>query len=204
MNCVTHGLGILLAVIGTMLLSRRVQGKPSHYVSSCAVYSASLVVLYLSSTLFHSFFALQRTRYIFQVFDMCAIYILIAGSYTPFLMILLHHKPLQSGILLAFIWICCLGGIGVEALAPLWEFKPKFSLSMYLGMGWSCFACMKDLVASLPQGALFCLVAGGVAYTSGVPFFVRNSNLDHAIWHCFVLAGSIFHWLCVYLYVVNL
>lgn len=204
MNCVTHGLGILLAMIGTILLSRGVRGKPRHYVISCAIFSVSLIVLYLSSTLFHSFFALQRTRYIFQVFDMSAIYILIAGSYTPFLSIALHHKPMWSGTLLAFIWICSLSGISVEATLPLWKHKPKFSLAMYLGMGWSCLVCMKDLVDVLPTGALYCLVAGGVAYTSGVPFFVRNNNLDHSIWHCFVLAGSIFHWLCVYLYVIHL
>mmetsp|Transcript_8828 Transcript_8828/g.15347 ORF Transcript_8828/g.15347 Transcript_8828/m.15347 type:complete len:90 (-) Transcript_8828:264-533(-) len=89
-------------------------------------------------------------------------------------------------------------------MAPLWKHKPKFSLAMYLGMGWSCLICMNDLVSSLPMEALYYLVAGGVAYTSGVPFFVRNNNLDHSIWHCFVLAGSIFHWLCVYLYVVKL
>ena len=201
MNCVTHGLGILLAIIATLLLSQRVRGKPPRYVISCAVYSVSLIVLYLSSTLFHSFFALHRTRYIFQVFDMCAIYILIAGSYTPFLSIL---QPMWSGTLLALIWICSLSGIGVEATLPLWKHKPKFSLAMYLGMGWSCLLCMKDLVASLPTEGLYFLVAGGVAYTAGVPFFVRNNNLDHSIWHCFVLAGSIFHWICVYQYVVNL
>lgn len=110
------------------------EGKPFHYVVSCAVYSTALVVLYLSSTLFHSFFALQRTRYIFQVFDLCAIYILIAGSYTPFLTIALHQKSAWSGPLLAFIWICCVSGIGVEAIFPLWKHKPTFSLAMYLGM----------------------------------------------------------------------
>ena len=132
LSCVTHGLGILMAVIATILLSKLVEGKPFHYVLPCAVYSTSLIVLYLSSTLYHSFFALQRTRFIFQVFDLCAIYILIAGSYTPFLTIVLHESK-WSGHLLAFIWICSLSGIGVEAIYPLWKFKPRFSLAMYLG-----------------------------------------------------------------------
>ncbi|KAL7528974.1 hypothetical protein ACHAWF_002791, partial [Thalassiosira exigua] len=171
MNCVTHGLGIFLALLGTFLLSREVRGKPRHYVLSCAIFSASLVVLYLSSTLYHSFFALQRTRYVFQVFDMSAIYVLIAGSYTPFLSVALRHEARRSNALLAFIWTCGLSGIGVEALMPLWKHKPKFSLAMYLGMGWSCLICMGDLVAALPRNALCFLVAGGVAYTSGVPFF---------------------------------
>eukprot|EP01082_Thalassiosira_pseudonana_P003628 g3135.t1 g3135 contig12:1490258-1491796(+) len=204
MNCVTHGLGILLAVIATVLLSRRVKEKPKHYVVSCAVYSTSLIVLYMSSTLFHSFFALQRTRYIFQVFDMCAIYILIAGSYTPFLSIVLHHEPLWSNSLLAFIWMCGISGISVEAFAPLWVHKPKFSLAMYLGMGWTCMICINELIEALDKNAIRLLVAGGVWYTAGVPFFVRNNNLDHSIWHCFVMMGSISHWLCIYEYVVTL
>ena len=155
---------------------------------------------------------------------MCAIYILIAGSYTPFLMIIQPDHWLK---LLAFIWVCSLAGILVEAILPLWKHKPKFSLTMYLGkfvyllysylfptltfhclsctgMGWTCLICLEDLATALSTNAIYCIVAGGVAYTGGVPFFVRNSNLDHSIWHCFVLAGSIFHWLCVYLYVANL
>lgn len=204
MNCVTHGLGILLGTIGTSLLSSKVKGMESHYKVSCAVYSTSLVVLYLSSTLYHSFFAFLRTRYIFQVFDKCAIYILIAGSYTPFLTIVLHHKPLWSGSLLAFMWTCALSGIGVEAFCPVWKFRPTFSLAMYLGMGWTCLVCMNDFWEMLPTNALYLIVAGGVAYTGGVPFFVRNNNLDHSIWHVFVIAGSLFHWLSVYLYVVDI
>jgi hemolysin III len=204
MNCVTHGLGILLGTIGSFVLASKVREMENHYKLSCAVYSISLVVLYMSSTLYHSFFALPRTRYIFQVFDKCAIYILIAGSYTPFLTIVLHHKPLWSGSLLAFIWVCALSGIGVEAFFPLWKYRPRFSLAMYLGMGWSCLICMNDFVEVLPANALYLIIAGGVAYTSGVPFFVRNNNLDHSIWHVFVIAGSFFHWLCVYLYVVEI
>lgn len=128
MNCVTHGLGILLAILATFFLSHAVKGKPRHYIISCAIYSTSLIVLYLSSTLFHSFFALQRTRYIFQVFDKCSIYILIAGSYTPFFTVVVRHQ-----ILLTFIWVFGISGISVEAFAPLWKYKDKFSLAMYLG-----------------------------------------------------------------------
>lgn len=201
MNCVTHGLGILLGTLGTYLLNNQISGCPSHYTLSCAIYSASVIVLYTSSTLYHSFFALKKTKFIFQVFDKCAIYILIAGSYTPFLMIALHHEPLWSLHLLLFIWACAISGILVEALAMQWEHKKKFSLAMYLGMGWSCMTCMPDLVEVLPMSALMLVVAGGVSYTGGVPFFVRNNNLDHSIWHLFVLAGSIFHWLAVYWYV---
>ena len=168
MNCVTHGLGILLGTLGTYLLSKQVSGRPSHYIISCAIYSASLIVLYTSSTLYHSFFALTKTKHIFKVFDRCAIYLLIAGSYTPFLMIALHHEPMWSLHLLLFIWACAISGVLVEALASQWKHKSKFSLTMYLGMGWSCMACLPDLLEVLPRSAVALMVAGGVAYTGGV------------------------------------
>ena len=137
MNCVTHGLGILLAVIATILLSNEVKGKPKHYIVSCAIYSTSLIVLYLSSTLYHSFFALQRTRYIFQVFDKCSIYILISGSYTPFFTVVVRHQ-----MLLLFVWVFGISGISVEAFAPLWRFKGTFSLVMYLGENFDNIVCI--------------------------------------------------------------
>ena len=168
MNCVTHGLGILLGTVGTYLLTKQTSGQPSYYVTSCAIYSASLIVLYTSSTLYHSFFALKKTKFIFKVFDRCAIYLLIAGSYTPFLMIALHHEPLWSLHLLLFIWLCAISGVVVEATCMNWKHKPKFSLAMYLGMGWSCLVCLPDLVEMLPASAMGLMVAGGVAYTGGV------------------------------------
>lgn len=201
MNGVTHGIGIMLCTIGTAMLSERVKHKSMRHVMSCAVYSFSLFVLYMSSTLFHSFFALKTTRYIFNVFDHCAIYILIAGSYTPFLSITFPDNILWSGYLLSLIWVCCICGIFVDATLPNWKYKSRFSLTMYLSMGWCCMICVPDLLEELPQEAIALLVLGGVLYTAGVPFFVRNNNLDHSIWHCFVLAASICHWIAVYEYV---
>jgi hemolysin III len=168
MNCVTHGLGIVLGTLGQYLLNKQILGQPSHYTISCAIYSASVITLYMSSTLYHSFFALRRTKFIFKVFDRCAIYLLIAGSYTPFLMIGLHHKPRLSAKLLLFIWGCAISGILVEAFFLTWEHKSKFSLAMYLGMGWTCMSCLPDLLEVLPMNAVGLLVAGGVAYTGGV------------------------------------
>lgn len=204
MNCVTHGLGIILCIIGTTLLNARVQNQPASMVKlvSCGVYSASLLTLYTSSVLFHSFFALQKTRRIFAIIDKCAIYILIAGSYTPYLQISLQHKPIWSFGLLAFIWTCCIGGISVDVFYSDWVYKKEFSLAMYLGMGWSCMICAPALTESMPQEAVNLIILGGVCYTGGVTFFVRNNNLDHAIWHCFVLAGSICHWFGIYSYVL--
>jgi hemolysin III len=190
MNCVTHGLGIILGTVGQLLLNKQIVGQPWYYIVSCAIYSTSVITLYMSSTLYHSFFALRRVKFIFGVFDKCAIYLLIAGSYTPFLMIGLHHKQSISMKLLLFIWGCAISGIYVEMFYHSWKYKSNFSLAMYLGMGWCCLTCMPDIVEVLPRNALVLLVAGGVSYTGGVPFFIRNTNLDHSIWHMFVLAGK--------------
>uniref|UniRef100_A0A7S3L3E5 Uncharacterized protein n=1 Tax=Amphora coffeiformis TaxID=265554 RepID=A0A7S3L3E5_9STRA len=201
MNAVTHGLGVILAFVGSFLMSRRVADKDSRHVISCAVYNTSLIVLYTSSTLYHSFFSLQNTKYIFEVLDKCAIYILIAGSYTPFLTIVLGHEPIWSYGLLGFIWACCVFGIGVDASFPVWRYRNVFSLAMYVGMGWCCCICLPEVASLLPENAIRLMILGGVAYTTGIPFYLRSNNLDHAIWHLFVLAGSIFHWLGIYLYV---
>ena len=204
MNAVTHGLGILLAMLGSFLLTKRVSSQDDlRHVVSCGIYSVSLIVLYTSSTLYHSFFSMQNTKYIFEVFDKCAIYILIAGSYTPFLQIVLGHDVRWSLGLFSFLWSCCCLGIGVEAMCPTWRYRTLFSLVMYLGMGWSALVCLPEISALLPSSCIQFMVLGGVAYTSGVPFFVRNNNLDHAVWHLFVLVGSIFHWCGVYFYVVD-
>lgn len=171
--------------------------------------------------------------------DKCAIYILIAGSYTPFLQVVLSHEPRFSNYLLFFLWILCIMGIGVEFVLPNWIYKPRFSLAMYLGMGWSALVCLPEVARSIPKEGIHLMVMGGVAYTAGVPFFVRNNStyynvsnrayllwclvyvwrciflspsillycildLDHAIWHLFVLAGSAFHWCGIYFYVAPL
>jgi len=202
MNGCTHGLGVLLSLIGSMMMSKRASDMSRTHTITCAVYSTSLLVLYTSSTLYHSFFSLQATKYVFEVMDKCAIYILIAGSYTPFLQIMLGDIPLFSIGFLLFLWVLCILGISVEAFCPTWPQRGRFSLAMYLGMGWLALFCVPKLAERIPQGGINLLILGGVGYTAGVPFFVRNNNLDHAIWHVFVLSGSIIHWFALYCYVV--
>lgn len=101
------------------------------------------------------------------------------------------------------MWCCCLLGIAVEATCPVWPHKTKFSLAMYLGMGWCAIICLPEISTLVPDTCINIMILGGVGYTSGVPFFIRNNNLDHAVWHLFVLSGSIFHWCGVYFYVVD-
>jgi hemolysin III len=147
MNCITHGCGVLLAFLGSTTLSAAVRGSSTRHVVSCAVYSTSLVVLYTSSTLYHSFFSMRNTKWVFEVLDKCAIYILISGSYTPFLQIVLAHKPIWSIFLLGFLWILCFLGITVEFAVPTWPRKGQFSLAMYLGMGWSAIVCLPGMLS---------------------------------------------------------
>lgn len=176
MNSVTHGLGVLLAFAGAGIMSEAVRGSSQRHVWSCGVYSTSLVVLYISSTLFHSFFTMRHTKWVFEVLDKCAIYILIAGSYTPFLQVILAHEPLWSEGLLGFLWLLCVMGVGVEFFFPSWQHKGKFSLAMYLGMGWSALVCLPEVARTAPHEAIDFMALGGVAYTAGVPFFVRNNS----------------------------
>jgi len=204
LNSVTHGLGVFLSIVGTVLLTTKVANESPKVRACAAIYSASLLLLYLSSTLYHSFFALKNTKAIFSVFDHSAIYILIAGSYTPFLGVTFPDKPMWSEGLLYFLWLCCILGVGVEAFGRGWKWKSPFSLTMYLAMGWSAVACLPDLSARLPPDGVRLLILGGLGYTCGVPFFVRNNNLDHSIWHLFVVAGSLAHWCCVYYFVTPL
>jgi len=203
MNAVTHGLGVILSIIGGYVMSERVKEQSIAHKISCSIYTTSLLTLYLSSTLYHSFFPLQHIKYIFQVMDKCAIYVLIAGSYTPILTVIFHDNMVFSFGLLGFIWTCCLLGISVEAFAPTWNWRPIFSLAMYLGMGWAALVVLPDAGKRLPVRCIHLLVLGGFGYTLGVPFFVRDNNLDHALWHLFVLSGSVFHWLAIYLFVAN-
>eukprot|EP00667_Euglena_gracilis_P005803 EG_transcript_5846 len=114
MNSVTHGLGMVFCIVGTVLLSLATAGKSSRHVAACALYSTTLCLLFTSSTLYHSFFALKTTRTIFQVFDLCAIYLLITGSYTPFLLVVLHDKLRWSVGLFSFLWACTILGICLE------------------------------------------------------------------------------------------
>eukprot|EP00520_Triparma_pacifica_P003923 CAMPEP_0118634992 /NCGR_PEP_ID=MMETSP0785-20121206/1841_1 /TAXON_ID=91992 /ORGANISM="Bolidomonas pacifica, Strain CCMP 1866" /LENGTH=494 /DNA_ID=CAMNT_0006526001 /DNA_START=189 /DNA_END=1673 /DNA_ORIENTATION=- len=204
MNAVTHGVGIILCIIGAFTLMGKSRGYSALAQRCCFMYSCSLLCLYIASTLYHSFFALKNTKFVFSILDHSAIYILIAGSYTPFLGITFSDRPIFGVYMLGFLWLCCFGGVMTEAFAINWKHKGKFSLTMYLAMGWSAMSCLPQLSSRLPSNAITLLVLGGLGYTCGVPFFVRNNNLDHSIWHCFVMAGSIFHWFSIYLYVLEL
>jgi hemolysin III len=198
-NRLTHGLGAALSPAGLVLLvffSSR-SGDAWHVVST-AIFGASLVLLYTSSTLYHSFRS-ERLRQLLQKFDHAAIFLLIAGTYTPFLLVTLRGPWGWS--LFGVVW-----GLAIAGVALKFWFAGRFRLVstlIYLGMGWLVLVAIKPLIAALPAGGLRLLVAGGLCYTGGAFFYLwKRLPYHHAIWHLFVLAGSACHWAAVFIYVV--
>ncbi|GAB5357024.1 hypothetical protein AAMO2058_000338300 [Amorphochlora amoebiformis] len=187
-------------VATTYLLGRASDYGISEYIAA-AMYSSSLLLLYMSSTLYHAFFCCKATNRVFQVLDHSAIYLLIAGTYTPVLILALPENH-WSTPLLFFQWISCFTGILIEFV----EFtgKVQVTLIMYVMMGWSVIVCFQDLTSNLPGEGIFWLVVGGVFYTGGVPFFIAQFYMSHVIWHMFVLVGSICQWWAVYQHVMPL
>jgi hemolysin III len=198
-NSITHGVGLVLAVIGLVVLvvKAATTGEMLHVVSS-SVFGVTLVMLYLASTLYHSVQTPRIKRWL-RIFDHTAIYLLIAGTYTPFMLV-----SLQGGwgwTLFAVIWGLALVGVLYKLLA-FGRFQ-KLSLALYLGMGWLAVLAIEPLVQTLPPGGLALMAAGGFAYTFGVLFYVlQRRRFFHTVWHLFVMGGSACHYAAVLLFVV--
>jgi len=198
-NAVTHGVGLVLSLAGfvVLLVLAIIRGGRWH-VASCGVYGATLVILYLASTLYHSFRA-PRLKHVLRVIDHSAIYLLIAGTYTPFTLVSL--RGFWGWTLFGLVWTLCV--LGVIFKAFFINRLPVLSTLLYVAMGWLCVIAIKPLVSAIPAGGLAWLVAGGLLYTIGVAFFAsRRLRFNHAIWHLFVLAGSICHYMAVVFYVL--
>lgn len=183
LNSVTHGIGLLMTGVASTFMSQRASngGSWAHSWSS-QVYVCSLLTMYGASTLYHSFYFTLHTKELFHVFDQCAIYMLIAGTYTPVLAVSLHDQTMYSTWLLGLMWAICLSGITMTATyyGPL---KGRISLTLYLVMGWAALVCIRDIAIVLPPQGLFWLVMGGVLYTLGVPFFVMDSDPTTSMYH---------------------
>jgi hemolysin III len=198
-NSVTHGIGLLLAIGGfcSLVVLTSYGGDLSHIIG-CMVYGVSLVVLYGASTLYH-FVRQPRLKKLLQTVDHVAIYFFIAGTYTPFTLVNLHG--FWSWMLFGLVW--GLGMMGIIAKITWGDRWGWLSVVAYLGLGWCCLIAAKPLLESVPMGAVLWLVAGGLAYSTGVIFFAFDYiRYFHAIWHVFVIAGSICHFCAVIFYVV--
>ena len=198
-NSITHLVGAALALAGLVVLVvfASLKGDPWKIVSF-SIYGASLFLLYTLSTLYHSLRG--RAKEIFQKLDHVAIYLLIAGTYTPFTLVTLRGAWGWS--LFGVIWGLAIVGIIVDTLHK--KGSRTIQMVIYLLMGWLIVVAMYPLVQALPTGGLVLLVLGGVLYTSGIIFYALDERMKHAhgIWHLFVLAGSISHFLAVLYYVL--
>ena len=198
-NSVTHGLGMVLGIVGLVLLLFKAidHNADALTITSMSVYGSSMIVLFLASTLYHAI-PYRRAKRALKTFDHCAIYLLIAGSYTPFLLVSLR-TPLAIGLMIV-IWSIALIGI-IMKVAFVYRFK-KLSLVTYLMMGWLSLVVIYQLALNLDVGGLTLLALGGVIYSLGVVFYVaKRIPYNHAIWPGFVLAGCACHFFASYLYV---
>mmetsp|Transcript_118978 Transcript_118978/g.379397 ORF Transcript_118978/g.379397 Transcript_118978/m.379397 type:complete len:497 (-) Transcript_118978:175-1665(-) len=205
-NAVTHLFGEIFAAIGTVFMCRRLSKKPAYYFAPAAIYCASMNVLFISSTLFHAFFALgEETVYIFSILDYSGIFFLIAGSYSPFLGILFHNE-FWARALLTGMWVVAVAGIMTAAFYT-GPGQTPLRLTLFLTMGWSTMVCIHRIAQKIGRDGMLLMVGGGILYTAGVPWFVRNRHTmgfpDHAIWHIFVVLASLCHYCCIFFFVLD-
>ncbi|MDY0887967.1 MULTISPECIES: PAQR family membrane homeostasis protein TrhA [Kosakonia] len=198
-NSISHGIGLVFGIVGLVLLLG--QAFDTHAstlaITSYALYGGSMILLFLASTLYHAI-PHPRAKIWLKKFDHCAIYLLIAGTYTPFLLVGLD-SPLARGLMVV-IWGLALLGI-LFKLTIAHRFK-VLSLVTYLAMGWLSLVVIYELAMRLSPGGITLLAVGGLIYSLGVIFYVcKRIPYNHAIWHGFVLGGSVCHFLAIYLYV---
>lgn len=199
MSAITHGVGAGLAITALVLCIIEGAKTGALNVVSGVIYGTSLIILYLMSTLYHSFKP-NKAKKVFRVFDHCSIFLLIAGSYTPFTLITLNG--LKGWIIFGIIWSCSILGIIFNSI-NLEKYK-KISFILYLILGWTVIFDFKTLMANLAPTGFILLVSGGITYTLGAIVYLVGAKVKymHSIWHFFVLAASILHFFCIYLYVL--
>ena len=197
-NAVSHMVGATLALISAVvLIMHGIKTKSAVVVTSFAIFGAGLVIMYTVSSIYHALHN-NKAKQVFQILDHSAIYILIAASYTPFLLLVVKSK---AGYIIFFIqWLICIFGIAFKSLYV--EKYVLFSTLLYIVMGWMIMFVWGDLIANISQQSLILLFIGGVLYTLGTIFYMWSwFKYHHFIWHIFVLLGSVSHFFAVYLLV---
>jgi hemolysin III len=197
-NAITHGIGAVLAVAGAAYLIAASTRGTARLVVSCSVFSGTLVLVYICSTLYHSLVR-TRARHVLHVLDHSSIYLLIAGTYTPFTLISLHGPV--GWFLFGVEWSLAIAGVIVKSFA-VDRFEVASAL-VYLFQGWFIVVAVGPLLHAIGWHGLLWMGAGGVAYTLGIVFFALDRlRYFHATWHLFVLAGSVAHYFAILFYVV--
>jgi len=198
-HALTHGVGVLLSIAGlSWMLYLSIAAADPWRIAASAIYGATLILLFLASTVYHSMYA-SRHREIFKLLDHCAIYLLIAGTYTPFLLVAMRSDT--GWWVFGTIWALATAGI----IKKLW-FRhrfPKIALASYLAMGWLAVAVAPQMAEAIGPNGMAWLIAGGISYSVGAIFYVmKRMPFNHAVWHVFVLAGGVCHFLSITLHVL--
>ncbi len=198
-HSITHGLGIIFSIIAlTMMVAYSSMNGDTWHVVSSSIYGASLILMYSASTLYHGVFHI-KTKSVLKQLDHAAIYVLIAGTYTPYFLVSLRDSSVSY--LFIVLWVIAFLGVLFEFIHI--KLLKKISLALYLGMGWLAIFIINPLMQHIDTGGMLLLLAGGIAYTLGVIFYVwEKLPFNHAIWHIFVLAGSVLHFLSIFFYVI--
>jgi hemolysin III len=196
-NSISHGLGAALGIAGLVILVVVAASAGDAWrVTSFSIYGGTLVLLYLASTLYHSIPSV-RAKGVLQRIDHAAIYVFIAGSYTPLALLVIGGAG--GWAMLGIIWGVAFGGVALEFLAgPRWR---RLSVLLYLGLGWNAVVVLGHVRQALPGGAMALLLSGGAAYSLGVVFYLwKRLPYSHAVWHAFVLGGSVCHFFLFLIY----
>lgn len=197
-NSISHGIGFLAALAITPILIIAAIPSGAAAIVGASIFGATMIILYLSSALYHAF-PHSRTKRVFQIFDHSAIFLLIAGTYTPFTLSVLEGA--WGWTIFIIVWTLAVLGVVLKSVGGAGT--NKLSIALYLGMGWMAVLAVQPLWNSLPGWGIFWLVAGGVMYTAGVIFFVYDHRIryNHFVWHLFVLAGTVCHVVAILRYV---
>ena len=197
-NSISHGIGLVAALAATpFLVLHAVRRGDTGFIVGASVFAATMVLLYLASTVYHAL-PVGKAKRVSRVIEHSAIFLLIAGTYTPFTLGVLRGA--WGWTLLGLVWSLAVAGVALKVSNRM--SRPIVSTSFYLLMGWLILIAVNPLYARLPASGLLWLVAGGMAYTAGVAFFAADSRLryGHFIWHLFVMAGTVCHYFAVFWY----
>jgi len=197
-NSISHGIGLVAALVATpFLVLHAVRRGDTGFIVGASVFAATMVLLYLASTVYHAL-PIGKAKRVFRVIEHSAIFLLIAGTYTPFTLGVLRGA--WGWTLLGLVWSLAVAGVALKVSNRM--SRPIVSTSFYLLMGWLILIAVNPLYARLPASGLLWLVAGGMAYTAGVAFFAADSRLryGHFIWHLFVMAGTACHYCATFWY----
>ncbi len=197
-NSISHGIGLIAAIVATpFVVVEAIKHGDAGFIAGVSIFATTMVLLYLSSTLYHALPAGKAKR-VFQIIEHSAIFLLIAGTYTPFTLGVLRGA--WGWTLLGLVWGLALTGVALKAFERMSH--PIISTGLYLLMGWLILIAADPMYERVPVSGLLWLVAGGVAYTAGVAFFVADTRLryGHFVWHLFVMAGTACHYFAVLWY----